>query len=353
MSIRNRLLAAFAAGFTIPMLILHGTLGLLPHNRGYAIAVTVLALGGLYTFLSYRAVRMITMPLLTLKKASEAMTNGDFGYELPANGRGEIGELVSAFQNMRDKAVTSIARMRQMEENKKQLLANISHDLRTPITSIQVHIAALEDGLADTPDKQAKYLSIIKSKLADMNTLAESLFLFSKLDLQSEPFTFQSVPLDLFLQDVVEEWQFRFPPASVQIILETTPNIVVSLDGDKFKRVVVNILDNAANYSGMCPLNILICMRTDPESVVLNITDQGAGVPPEIIDHLFNQFYRSPAPDKPQSPGSGLGLSIARQIVLAHGGTIRAVQEPGISFTVEITLPIRKGGTPDEKDTDN
>lgn len=205
-------------------------------------ALLLLLLVMIIGLLNYLVSRSIIKPISILKEGAERIKSGDLNFEIKAASNDEIGQLNREFEEMRKKLKESVNLQLQYEENRKELLSNISHDLKTPITSIMGYVEGIKDGVANTPQKMDKYLSTVYLKARDMDSLIDELFLFSKLDLKKELFTFETVRMDKYLKDYVEELQLDLLQQGIQIELQQLNKpIYVSADREKLKRVLANL----------------------------------------------------------------------------------------------------------------
>ncbi|MFF2889654.1 sensor histidine kinase [Paenibacillus sp. NPDC057967] len=299
--------------------------------------VAILLLTG---FLLYRYVtRKIVHPLDQLRKSAEHIKDGDLTYELKASSRDEVGQLVQTFDQMRDKLYQSIQLQLHYEDNRKQLLSNISHDLRTPITTIKGYAEGIRDGVTHTPEKLNQYVEAIHTRATDMERLVDELLFYSKLDLNKEPFSFEQVELSPFLHRIVSELSIELDNQSVEVRWEEEPQaLFVLADREKLKRVLMNLLDNALKYMNQHPKQLTIGIKRQEDQVLICISDNGPGIHPDSLPHIFERFYREEPSRSPSVRGSGLGLAIARQIVEGHGGEIWASSEPGQGATICFTL---------------
>lgn len=305
-----------------------------------------------FSILAYWMMKSITVPLKGLKVAAAEIAEGNMGYRIGHHEADEIGEVGRVFDDMAERMATNMEQMRRYDENRKNLLANISHDLRTPLTAMRVCVDAVKDGVAETPEKRDKYLGILQDKMTHIEHMLDTLMLYSKLDLKQEVFQRQEVPLNRLLEDLMEEWQSTRDEKHVQMTLsyDEKGDHIVEVDVAKLARVLFNIFDNAEKYSGVTPLLIHVKLFSNDGGVRVCIRDNGKGIPDAETDYLFERFYRSADGRGDSQSGHGLGLSIARQIIEGHGGTIGFVNDGGIGFGIEFNLP--KGGT-NEKDSDH
>lgn len=307
----------------------------------FAALIVILVLT--HTLLTYFVSRSIIKPLQKLKKAMNRVKAGDLEFEMQITSRDEIGQLSLAFEQMRKQLQQSIRTQLQYEENRKELISNISHDLRTPLTAIQGYVDGLRDGIAATEDKRQKYIEIISSKSEEMNHLIDELFLYSKLDLKRLPFNFEVVDLHAFVSDWSEELEFELGKQGVSydahIALER--GTFASIDRDKIKRVFANIVDNCLKYMDKPEKKIELRAFGTPHNAVIEITDNGRGIDAESLPHIFERFYRADPSRNSHTGGSGLGLAISRQIIEGHGGTIEARSVKGEGVSIIVTMPLR------------
>lgn len=289
--------------------------------------------------LNYLVSRSIIKPILVLKDGAERIKSGDLNFEIKAISDDEIGQLNRTFEDMRIKLKASVELQIQYEENRKELLSNISHDLKTPITSIIGYVEGIQDGVANTPQKMEKYLSTVYRKAKDMDSLIDELFLFSKLDLKKEPFAFELVEINAYMKDYVEELHADLNEQGVQINLHVlTRRTEVTADREKLKRVLANLISNCVKYMDKDQKQIVISLHERVHDVVIQIEDNGAGIESSALPFIFNRFYRAEQSRNVTTGGSGLGLAIAKHIVEEHGGEIWATSEIGEGTSIFFSL---------------
>lgn len=296
-------------------------------------------------FLLYRYVtRQIIHPLDRLRQSAEHIKDGDLTFELKSTSRDEVGQLVQTFDQMRQKLFDSIQLQLHYEENRKQLLSNISHDLRTPITTIKGYAEGIRDGVTNTQEKLDKYVGAIHTRATDMERLVEELLFYSKLDLKKEPFSFGQLELSPFLHRIVDELAIEFETHVVEVKWEEADSapLFVLADQEKLKRVIMNVLDNGLKYMNQNPKQLIIGIELQNEFAIIKIADNGPGIHPDSLPHIFERFYREEPSRSQAAGGSGLGLAIAQQIVEGHGGTIWASSEQGQGTSIFFSLKIFK-----------
>ncbi|TJY42213.1 HAMP domain-containing histidine kinase [Cohnella pontilimi] len=297
--------------------------------------------------LTYFVSRSIIRPLRALKRAAGEIKEGNLNYQVRPESRDEIGELAWAFEEMRLKLKESIDLQLQYEDNRKNLISNISHDLKTPMTAIKGYVEGIMDGVTDTPEKLDRYVKTIHNRTVQLDHMIDELFLFSKLDLKGLPFHFEEVELSSFLQDCTEELQMDAEKRGVQLVYESPvsaqPAMIIG-DRDKLKRVFTNIIENAMKYMDKEDGRIWISLNEEKDVYRVVIKDNGRGISPEALPHIFDRFYRADPSRNANAGGSGLGLAIAKHIVEEHGGTINAASELGVGTVMMISLKKRNDG---------
>lgn len=293
--------------------------------------------------LTYAVFRIIVKPLQELRAAANRIGQGNLDSAVRL-GNDEIGGLFRAFDDMREQLKKAKGAQRQYEENRKMLLSSISHDLKTPITSILGYMEGISSGVADSPDKRDRYMKTIQAKAKDMDALIDELFLYSKLDLGKEPFRFENVDLRTFLADCGEEMDFILGGGTISLNLELPPAgpVTISADREKLKRALVNILDNAVKYMDKEEGRIALRLKDEGEWVLLEIEDNGQGIASEELPHIFESFYRTDRSRNSRTGGSGLGLAIVRHILEEHGAQLWASSQLGSGTSIYIRF--RKAG---------
>jgi histidine kinase len=290
--------------------------------------------------LSYIVSRSISRPLNTLQRATEQLGEGNLNYRIEKFGSDEIGQLSHAFENMRSKLKESVDLQLQFEDSRKELISNISHDLKTPITAINGYIEGIQDGVADTPEKLARYLSTIKRKATDMNHLIDDLFLFSKLDLKKLPFTFEEIEVNRYIKNYVDEIILDLEEQKILLELNLKTNVKTKIiaDRDQLRRVITNIIDNSLKHMKKTEKIIRISTKDLEGYVEIEVRDNGTGIEPNSLQSIFERFYRGDSSRNVATGGSGLGLAIAKQIITEHGGTIWAQSNLGEGTSIFFTL---------------
>jgi signal transduction histidine kinase len=293
--------------------------------------VAVVLLGIFVLFLLsgvVRAVRRAAVPVGQLIEASGKVEAGDFSTRVPERGPREVRHLARAFNSMS-------ARLEEIEQQRQSTLADVSHELRTPLTVIQGNVEALLDGVYPA---DAEHLEPILEATRVMERLIEDLRTLSLADAHRLVLHREPTDLGNLLQEVAAGHRTQADQAGIQLIVSVADAVpVMDIDPARVREVVTNLLTNALRLTPSGG-SVDLAARVVGSEVEVTVRDTGGGMNPEDVDRIFDRFYRSP-----DSPGSGLGLSIARDLVQAHGGTITATSEVGRGATIRFTLPLGEG----------
>lgn len=286
--------------------------------------------------------KTIVGPIKQITEGANEIANGNFEYEIEYKSTNELGQLAESFNDMRLRVKASIEEQSLADKKQKEMIAGIAHDLRTPLTSVKGYLEGLRDGIADTPEKQKRYMDIIYSSTCDTEKMLDELLTISKLELGSITLNCERVEISDFIGyakqigEELEKDNFDF-----EIIDKTKDSVVLNLDTDSFSRVINNIISNSIKYrnteiKGKIELTVIEYKNT----VLFEIKDNGMGVDRESLPRIFDTLYRADKARSNVRNGSGLGLSICKQIVEMHGGLIWAQSELGKGLSIFISLPI-------------
>lgn len=291
--------------------------------------------------LTYLVSRSIIRPLNTLGQAANQIKEGNLEQPVVLKRKDELGELGAAFEEMRVRLYESIRLQLQYEDNRKQLVSSISHDLKTPITGIKACVEAMLDGIADTEEKREKYLKMIAIKSEQMDRLIDELFLYSRLDVNKLPFQLESVEIRKYLSLFIEELRLDPRMEGVQLVFPDPglDSARVVADREKLHRVLVNIVDNSLKYMDKKEKIIAVDVCAGDDEVIITLSDNGAGIDTEALPHIFDRFYRADPARSTSIAGGGLGLAIAKQMVEGQGGRIWADSTKGSGTRIHFTLP--------------
>lgn len=309
------------------------------------LCVVLAAIWGTNRFLIRFVFQKINGPLVVLSDGVKEIGEGNLDYRIDIDYRekDEFAPVCQAFNEMAARLKASVERTRQDEASRKELLAGISHDLRSPLTSIRAYVEGLLDGVARTDEARRRYLTTIKTKAEDIDRMVSQLFLLSKLDMAEYPMELRTFRLDEFVTALAAETGEEYQSKGLDITVESHCPVYVTADGALLRRVLTNIMDNSAKYKTADVGCLRISVADTGEDCRVVLTDDGPGVPEEALPKLFDAFYRSDPARKNPAGGSGLGLAIAARTVERMGGTIAArnASEAGLELT--ITLPKEDG----------
>lgn len=290
--------------------------------------------------MAFKISKSIIDPVDTLKKATIKIQEGNLDFDLKPYSTDEMGDLCKAFDEMRIKLKESIELQTQYENNRKELVSNISHDLKTPITAIKGYIEGIQDGIADTDEKMERYIKTIYNKSISMDKLIDELMLYSKLDLNKLTFTFEKVDITAYLQDFIEDMQFDLNKNNIKVTYRNnfTEPVFALIDRERINRVMLNIVNNSVKYMDKEQGIIEVNLEKVNVYLKIKIKDNGRGISKGSLPYIFNRFYREDLSRNQQTGGTGLGLAICKKIVEEHGGTIQCESEKGIGTTITFTL---------------
>lgn len=287
----------------------------------------------------------IIKPMISLKSAMMRIEQGDLETPAVTAEKGEVGELFEGFEKMRIRLKDSKEEKARTEEANKELIRNISHDLKTPITSIKGYVEGIMDGVADTPEKMEKYIKTIYNKAGDMDFLIDELTMYSKIDANQIPYQFHQMNVGDYFSDCAEEVGLDLETKGIGFSYDFScdPDTEINADPEQLKRVINNIINNSVKYRKEEGNRIALSVSLqDEKTVLVEIEDNGKGISAKELEKVFERFYRTDASRNSKQGGSGIGLSIARKVVEDHGGIIWATGEEGVGLTIHFTLPVYK-----------
>lgn len=285
--------------------------------------------------------RSIVKPIMRLKLATQNIKEGNLYFELPLDDSGdEISSLTRDFEEMRIILKENAEGKVAADAEEKELIRNISHDLKTPLTTIKGYVEGLLDGVADTPQKQEKYLRTIYNRTIEMDRLIDELTMYSRIDMNRVPYTFKKIDINKYMLDCCDEISLELETKGIDLEYHNFSNEdqYVMLDVEQMKRVINNIINNSVKYMGDNKGLIRIELFNDGEYVLMRIEDNGSGISSENIKHIFERFYRADSSRNSKQGGSGIGLAIVKKVIEEHGGMIWAESKEGIGTTMNIKL---------------
>lgn len=287
-------------------------------------------------------------PLSQLNVAMTKIKEGDFDYTLQTDAKGEIGDLYRNYEDMRLRLKESTEENAQHEKQNRELISNISHDLKTPITAIKGYVEGILDGVADTPEKKDKYLRTIYNKATDMQKLINELTVYSNVENNRIPYNFHQINVADYFKDCVEEVGMDLENRNIRLDYSNlvSSDTIIIADPEQMKKVINNIISNSVKYMDKKNGEIDIRILDELDSVRIEIEDNGKGIAQKDLGRIFDRFYRTDASRNSMQGGSGIGLSIVKKIIEDHGGYIWATSREGEGTCIHFVIRKYKELTP-------
>ncbi|WP_318566150.1 HAMP domain-containing sensor histidine kinase [Peribacillus simplex] len=294
-------------------------------NRHFLFATALLLLFMLITI--YFLSKALTRPLISMKEATTKLSKGNFSVALPIRSHDELGELSQSIQSLANE-------LNYLKKERNEFLASISHELRTPLTYIKGYADITRRKDLDASER-TRYLEIIHDESERLNRLLDELFNMARMDVNTFTISKETVQLSSFLQNIHEKVLPAFANERIQLHLECKDDLFIDIDPSRFEQVILNLLDNALKYSNEYTVTTIKATQCNGW-ISISIIDQGVGIPPEDIPHIFDRLYRVEKSRARDSGGFGLGLSIVKQLVKIQGGAIsvKSNLEQGTCFTI-------------------
>ncbi len=277
-------------------------------------------------------------PINKLKLATYNIKNGNLDFDMNVKGKDEISELCRDFDDMRARLKENAEEKVKADAESKELISNISHDLKTPITAIKGYVEGIMDGVADTDEKMDRYIKTIYNKACDMDRLINELTFYSKVDSNKVVYNFTKLNISDYFDDCTEELGMDLDASGIELKYENElePGTIIVADTEQLKRVINNIISNSVKYMDTDKGCITIHLKDLGRKVEIDIGDNGKGISAEDVPYIFDRFYRTDTSRNSAKGGSGIGLSIVKKIITDHGGTITAQSAPGEGTTMHI-----------------
>ena len=284
--------------------------------------------------------RSIATPLVKLKKATQNIKEGNLDFVLDVEGDDEFSELCRDFEEMRKRLKESAEEKVLLDKENKELISNISHDLKTPITAVKGYVEGIMDGVADTPEKMDRYVKTIYNKTNEMDHLINELTFYSKIDTNRIPYTFSKLNVEDYFGDCAEEVGLELETRGIELVYANyvESGVLVIADGEQIRRVIHNIISNAIKYMDKPKGIIQIRVKDVGDFIQVEIEDNGKGIAAKDIAYIFDRFYRTDVSRNSSKGGSGIGLSIVKKILEDHGGKVWATSRLGIGTIMYFVL---------------
>ena len=288
-------------------------------------------------------VKHIMEPLDELAAGAKRIRENDLTEDINYSGDIEFENVCDTFNKMQKHILREQEKNRRYEKARTDMIAGISHDLRTPLTAIRGTIKGLMDGIASTPEKQDRFLETAYRRTGEMDLLLNQLFYLSKIETGNMPITLRKIEISSFIKNYVQAKQGLMEAEKEELVEETKEiTAEVAVDPEQLQRIFDNLLENSRKYGEKVPLKMKIGLRKTPGGILIRFSDNGVGVPENKLPYVFDEFYRVDE-SRNKKEGNGLGLYIVKYLIEAMGGTVRAETEDGFVVSMELPLGERKG----------
>ena len=282
----------------------------------------------------------VITPLTQLKVATKNIKEGNLDFTIEKMGVEEIGNLCEDFEEMRKRLKQSNEEKLAFDKENRELISNISHDLKTPITAVKGYVEGIMDGVADTPEKMNRYIRTIYTKANEMDRLINELTFYSKIDTNRIPYTFNKIHVKDYFEDCIDDLSVELESSGVSLTYfdYLEEDAIVIADAEQLKRVINNIISNSLKYMNKPKGVINIRLRDVGDFIQIEIEDNGKGIAQKDLANIFDRFYRTDASRNSSKGGSGIGLSIVKKIMEDHGGQVWATSKEGTGTTMYLAL---------------
>lgn len=304
------------------------------------IAIILLVMAAIALLMMAWIYKTILRRISVLKKATNEIKNGNLDYELKVKGNDEIAMLCQDFEDMRLRLKNNAEESVRAETESKELISNISHDLKTPITAIKGYVEGIMDGVASSPEKLDKYIRTIYVKANDMDRLIDELTIYSKIDSNRIPYTFSKIDISNYFDDCINELGIELESKGIMLNFSNflEGSVTVIADSEQLKRVINNIVSNSVKYMDKSKGIINVRLKDVGDYVQIEIEDNGKGIAAKDMPYIFDRFFRADSSRNSAQGGSGIGLAIVKKIIEDHGGNIWATSKEGVGTVMYFVL---------------
>lgn len=335
MSLMGRVAVTFFVSTVLPIFLMYMVfIGV----SNYTLNALIMVISG--AALMYWVYMGIVKPVDELKQALQRIESGDLDFTLESEVDDEFGELMQAFEQMRMRLKDVADEKQRMDRDSKELISNIAHDLKTPLTTIKGYSEGILDGIADSPDKQIKYIQTIYNKACDMDRLIDELNYYARIEANRIPYHFQHISAADYFSDCADEIGLDMESQGIAFSYENDVDDEVEIiaDPEQLRKVINNIVSNAVKYMDKDACEVRISLSDVGDFVQVDISDNGRGIASKDLPMIFERFYRTDASRNSRKGGSGIGLSIVKKIIEDSGGRIWASSKEGIGTTIHFVL---------------
>ena len=305
---------------------------------GAVIAALLLSIALTNLYLTRSIFRHISEPLDTLTAGVARIRDGDLDAPIAYSEPDEFKSACDAVDEMAARLKASLEQQQLAQQKKQELIVGMSHDLKSPLTSIRAYTEALLDGVARDETAKQRYLQTIHAKEMDIESMVNRLFAFAKMDVSEYPAHIEPLLLRPIMQELTDEWDAE----SMTIQMNIPADLKVMADRELLCRIAGNLLGNSRKYGGRETVCVNISAREADDMAEICFADDGHGVPAEQLPRLFDAFYRGDAARTAPGEGSGLGLAVVQKAVEEMGGSVRAENGENGGLKIVFTLPLAK-----------
>lgn len=343
LGIRKKLIIAFAFMISVPVLVVFAVGSNMDTGIGNAIIIIFaqsIAFIVCASIISGIIAHSVLTPLNELHKATKRIMAGDLDFEIKYKKDNEMGRYCLAFDQLRMQLKESLEKQDALEKSRKELIASISHDLRTPISSIRGYVEGLEDGIVHDRERFNRYISVIKNKTESLDKQIESLFQYSQLELSGGAQDLCKRNSEELFEAILEPYELEFADCNIQLeIVRPFPKVDILANENGILHVFDNLISNAKRYVGENGI-ITIQANLDDRCLTISVSDNGSGIAPEDLPRVFDHFYRAEKSRSRNYGGAGLGLAICKRVIEDHGGEIWVKSISNTITTFSFTIPI-------------
>jgi signal transduction histidine kinase len=307
--------------------------------------VLLLFAGGIAIAVGHFLSAAVTDRIVALNQAAHEIARGQLDVRVPVAGNDEMASLARSFNDMAEQLQAADQKQRELDGLRRNLIAWVGHDLRTPLASVQAIVEALADGVVEDPDTQRRYLGIAQREIRSLSALIDDLFELAQLEAGGLPLELQPNSLSDLISDTIESFTELAVRQEVRLEGHVEPGVdPVSMDARLIGRVLTNLISNSLRHTPTGGLVQVQAARHD-DQVRVEIQDSGEGIDPQDLPHVFERFYRGEKSRSRATGGTGLGLAIARGIIEAHGGQMGVQSDLGQGTCFSFHLPVGAAGS--------
>lgn len=284
--------------------------------------------------------KTVLFPMENVEKSLKRISDGDFDEDIEVSGNERLKGLSRGLTDIQQSLVKREELYHAQEKENKRMISNISHDLKTPITSIRGYAEGLLDGIARTEEQKVKYCRTILNKANELDTLIDELSLYSQVNRKHMMYEFQILNIKNYFHDCAEELEMDLENRDIEFIYQNYVNDEICIKGDskQLGRVIQNIVNNSIKYFKEEKPIISLRVTDEDDHIIIRIVDNGQGIPQKDIEFIFDRFYRSDESRNSDTGGSGIGLAIVKEIVEDHGGEVWATSKTEVGTVIHIKL---------------